>query len=179
MQKFSSQGDQIMFKQIRILFIVVVVGLAGALPMFAKEPFVDYRYDGIELHKLEDGVVVQTWTLPNTLDTQQTVAALRARAQTDDPDVRFVFDHDRMYHILHNQVIGLWALRGGEWVDVPALVVQYVYDGQELQRLVNGELQQAWTLPNGLETHQLMTAMQAEADQLANEGIVVETNPGS
>lgn len=163
-----------MFKHIRNLLIVVVV-LVSALPLFAQETVVDYRYDGVELQKLENGVVVQSWTMPNSLDTQQTVAALRAKAQTDNPDVHFVFDHNRMYHLLDNQVVGLWVLRGGEWIDTPA-VVEYAYDGQELQRIVNGEIQQAWTLPNGQETQQLVTAMQAEADQLANEGIVVENN---
>lgn len=112
--------------------------------------------------------------MPNSLETQQVLAALQAKAHSDDPDVRYVFDKDRMYHLRHNQVIALWLLRGGVWVDEPEMIVQYVYDGQELQRFVNGKVQQAWTLPTGLETYELMTAMQAEADQLAIDGVVVE-----
>src|ERR1043165_5426170 len=119
-----------MFKQIRTLFIVVVV-LVSALPLFAQEAVVDYRYDGVELQKLENGVVVQSWTMPNSLETQQTVAALRAEAQTENPEERFVFDHNLMYHLLNNEGVGLSVLRGGEWMDTP-VVVEYAYNGEEL-----------------------------------------------
>lgn len=162
-----------MFKQIRILFIAGFFLMLTSI-VSAQDASVDYRYDGMSLQRLENGVVVQAWTLPNSLETQQVLAALQAKAQSNDPDVRYVFDNDRMYHLRHNQVIALWLLRGGVWVDEPQMIVQYVYNGQALQRFVNGKVQQAWTLPTGLETYELMTAMQAEADQLAIDGVVVE-----
>jgi hypothetical protein len=163
-------------KHIRILLMAAfVLVFVNALPMFAQDagPVIDYAYNGFELQRFEDGVVVQSWTMPNGLETQQLVAALKARAQSDDPDVRYVFDNDRMYHLRGNDVIALWLLRGGQWIVEPDLVVQYEYTGREIQRFVNGEIQQAWTLTATRETAELLTAMQERADQLATSDEVV------
>ncbi len=156
-------------KHSRLMFIVVILmALVGILPVVAQDqtPTVKFSYNGVELQKWENGVIVQTWTLPNSLDTQQTVAALNARAQSGDPEIRYVFQDDRMYHLRDGQIVNLWLLRGGRWVEDPILDVQYTYNGRMLQRFVNGEIQQAWTLPNGLETQQLVVMMQAEANKL-------------
>lgn len=150
------------------LIVAILLALVSILPAVAQDgiPVVDFVFDGAELQKLEDGVVVQAWTMPISLDTQQTIAALTARVQTDDPDVRTVFDDDRMYHLRGNQIVDLWLLRGGQWVEVPVLDVQYVYNGRQLQRFVNGDIQQAWTMPIGPETQQVMMVMQAEANKI-------------
>ena len=144
-------------KHIHIL-LIVVVGLVGALPMFAQDitPIVNYVYTGTELQRLENGDVVQTWTMPNGLETQQLVALLNAKAHSDDPDVLYMFDDDRMYHLRGDEVIALWLLRGRGWVEAPALIVEYQFKDGEIQRLVNGKIQQAWTLTASLETLQLI-----------------------
>lgn len=150
-----------------IVMVAILLALMSVLPAVAQNevPGVDFTFNGVELQKLEDGVVVQAWSMPISLETQQTVALLNARAQTDDPDMRYVFDQDRMYHLRDNQIVDLWLLRGGQWIASPGLNVQYVYNGQQLQRVVNGEIQQAWTLPIGQETQQTLMVMQAEANK--------------
>ena len=156
-------------KHIRWLsFLFMLLALVGSLPVIAQDQTaeIDFVFNGTELQKLENSQIVQTWTMPVSLETQQTVAALKARAQIDDPEVRFVFDHDRMYHLRGNQVVDLWLLRAGRWVAAPTLVVNYTYDGRQLRRVVNGAIQQAWTLPNGLETQQLVGILQVEANKI-------------
>jgi hypothetical protein len=164
-----------------VLIMVLALALTSMLPVVAQDERTDveYTFNGAELQRLENGVIVQAWTMPNSLETWRTLAIMQARSQANDLTIRYTFDNDRMYHLRDNQVVGLWLLRGGGWIDEPALIVRYDYNGRELQRFVNDKLQQAWTLPAGKETHDLMVSMQAQANELVaahvNEELHLQT----
>jgi hypothetical protein len=155
-----------------VMFLLIT---AVVLPVSAQEGqaptvLVTYTFNEHELQRLEDGVIVQTWTMPNSLETWQTLAVLQAdgQRQPNTPEVYYRFDQDRMYHLQGNQVIDVWLLRGGQWIAAPRLDVQYVFTGSELRRFVNGNLQQAWSMTRTRETQQVMLALQAETDKIAS-----------
>jgi hypothetical protein len=157
-----------------MFLVILALALTSLLPVVAQDesPFVEYIYNGTELQRLENGVAVQSWTMPNTLETQQTVAIMQASAQNNDPTIRYAFDADRMYTLRDNQVIALWLLRGGRWVDEPALVVRYEYDGHVARRFVNDKLQDTFNLIEG--SYQTVAAMQARANELVAEHVSQE-----
>lgn len=149
-----------------VLMMILALALVSVLPVIAQEekPALEYIYNGTELQQIENGMVVQSWTMPNTIETQRIVAALQARLRDNDPNIRYEFADNRMYKLEGNQVIGLWELRGGQWVEEPALVVRYEYDGHTVRRFVNDRLQETWTPIIG--SYQWVASMQAEANKL-------------
>jgi hypothetical protein len=159
-----------------MLLVILALALTSLLPVIAQDntTSVEYIYNGTELQRLENGVVVQAWTMPYFPGLYQTAAILQARAQYSDPAMRYTFDADRMYMLRDNQVVGLWLLRDGKWVDEPALVVSYDYNGQDAMRFVNGRLQQTWALVPGVQTYGFVTMMQAQANELVAEHVSQE-----
>lgn len=155
-----------MKRQIRLILITAILLLALANVVSAQEDVV-YVFNGTELQRIENGVVTDAWLMPNTLETQQIRAALEAREHFGDAadQYGFTFDADRMYVLREGQVVGLWALRGSRWVEQPVLNVQYQRRNEEIQRIVNGEVQQVWPMLGGLEAQQLMVSMQAQANK--------------
>jgi predicted SnoaL-like aldol condensation-catalyzing enzyme len=149
-----------------LLLILLALALTSLLPVMAQDesPFVEYTFTGTELHRVENGVIVQVWTLTDTVETQQIAAILQAQAQSNDPTIRYTFDNDRMYELRGDQVVGLWLLRDGSWMKEPALVVRYEYDGHVAQRFVNDRLQETFNLIEG--SYQTVAAMQAEANKI-------------
>jgi hypothetical protein len=153
-------------KYTRIVLMILALALVSVLPVIAQEekPALEYIYNGTELQQIENGMVVQSWTMPNTIETQRIVAALQAQLRDNDPNIRYEFADNRMYKLEGNQVIGLWELRGGSWVEEPALIVSYEYDGHTVRRFVNDRLQETWTPIIG--SYQWVASMQAEANKL-------------
>ncbi len=151
-----------------ILIMILALALTSVLPVMSQDETttVEYTFNGTELQRIENGVIVQVWTLTNTLETQQIVGILNAQARSTDPTINYAFDNDRMYHLRGDQVVGLSELRGGSWVEEPALIVRYEYDGQDMRRFVNDRVQEEWALPPGVQTYGFMTMMQAQANEL-------------
>ncbi len=148
-----------------ILIIVIALALISLLPVIAQDETatVEYVFNGTELQRLENGMVIQSWTMPNTLETYQLAAILQFQAQSADPANRYAFDNDRMYLLRADQIVGLWVLRGGRWIE-PALIVNYEYDGFTVRRFVNDRLQQTWRPAPG--DYQWVASMQAQANKL-------------
>ena len=161
--------------QLRLILIIAILLLGLANVVSAQEDVV-YVFNGTELQRIENGVVVQSWYMPNGLETQQIRAALEARERYGDVanQYAFSFDADRMYILHGGQVDGLWLLRGNRWVEQPLLNVQYLYGGGEIRRVVNGEVQQAWVMPNSSETQALMVALQAGANKVVARHMFTE-----
>lgn len=152
--------------QFRLILITFLLLLSLASIASAQEEVV-YIFTGSELQRIENGEVVQVWSMSNTLEAQHIRAILEAseRYGSMTPAYRFSFAQDRMYVLREGQVAGLWLLHGNRWVEEPVLNVQYMRRGGELRRVVNGEVQQVWNMLGGLEAQQIMTGLQAEANK--------------
>lgn len=157
-----------------IRFILMMVFLLGVVSVVSAQEHAVYVFEGNELQRIENGGIVQSWYMPNSLETQQIMAALEARAHFGRAanEYRFEFDQERMYILHEGQVVGLWTLRGNRWVNEPVLNVQYRYMNGQVKRFVNGEVQNAWRLPY-IDQENVTESYIAGMQALANEQIAV------